>query len=41
MPKVEDALGSIAKGEAIKAGGRPPKAAHKNVAFATHLTSSK
>lgn len=41
MSKVEGALGSIAKGEAIKVGGRPPKATDKNVAFTALLTSSK
>ena len=41
MSKVEDALGSIAKGEAIKVGGRPPKATNKNVAFTALLTRSK
>lgn len=41
MPKVEDVLGNIAKGEAIQVGGRPPKATHKNVAFTALLTRSK
>lgn len=41
MSKGEDALGSIAKGEAIKVGGRPPKATDKNVAVTALLTRSK
>lgn len=41
MPKVEDALGSIVKGEAMKVGGRPSKATPKNLAFVAYLTRSK